>query len=117
MSYKATIVMIFIAFTAGLWVCHRFAAPDTVVAWKDRIVTVTHTIIKPDGTQVSDSTSRQVNTGTLTKTLTKPNWAVGLNYYSISEYGITVDKRMFGDVWLTSGITQKQLSVGIKYEF
>lgn len=117
MSYKATIALILIAFAAGLWVCHRFASPDTVIAWKDRVVTVTHTVVRPDGTQVSDSTRSQVNIGSLTKTLTKPNWALGLNYTTDLTYGLSADRRMFGDVWLTGAVTAKQLSVGIKYEF
>ncbi len=95
---------------------------------QSQIQTVTKTVIKtvkPDGTVTEVSTentrSKDVSTKS-TKTDTsqpKPNYRLGANTDYKLNYGVTVGRRLVGNLWLDSTFkpSTKDLTLGFSYEF
>ncbi len=103
----------------GLAVYKNIGAVETVrEVVKDRIVTVTHTVIKPGGETVVDTVKHEAIDASSAKTVPRQDWAVGLAYGTGLNYGLSVDRRILGNLWITASATQAKVgAIGLKYEF
>jgi len=115
MPIKAIVAVFLLGLGTGVYCTSKFSAPVETI--KDRIVTVVHTVVRPDGTRTIDEVKHETVEAVVPKVGAKPDWALGLTYNSRLETGVTLDRRLLGDFWLTSGATRTQVQVGIRYEF
>lgn len=129
---------------------------ESKTVYKDRVVTVTKTV-KPDGTTTETTKTEEKEGSKETKTASKDtakstvttptlsNYSLGLKYWAslddkldmrkMSNYEVTVGKRMLGEIWLIGGFRpgsearltgdgggssprlDKQVSLGISFNF
>jgi hypothetical protein len=100
----------------------------------DHIVTVTHTVVQPNGEKdtttttsnesiIDDQTSTKTNSSTVT-TYNKPQWKVqglaGLSLNSLSTpiYGIGVERRILGPVFVGAyGKSNSEAGLSLSLEF
>ena len=82
--------------------------PETATVIKDRIVTVTRQIKRPDGT-VERQVERTEDRSKVV-TVAKPNWLAGVQYGVTSDvpyYGVSVHYRVIKDVFVGASVTTR----------
>jgi hypothetical protein len=117
---------ILIAFLAGIAIgivgAEQYNKPLVLTknVVKDRIVTVTKTVTKPDGTTTTLQKQTQKITATAIKSEAKPklDYGISFSYDTNKNIAIGAQRRMLGNLWLTGQISQSNtVSVGVLYEF
>lgn len=122
MNFKILGATVIVSLIAGALLYRHFVSPVEVTkeVVKDRIVTVTHTVKAPDGTETTDSTTTEKHDQTnVAKTMPKQlDWAAGLNYNINRQYSADLARRVLGPVFVVIGIDQVgTASIGVRAEF
>lgn len=115
-----------LTFAAGIYLGKVYYAKvetKTVEVVKDKIVTVTKVVKKPDGTIEENSTVTENKESKATETKTEqkqvaPELLVGVGYTIDKDYTAQVAKRLFGNVYLgVSGSSNGTIGIGLVITF
>lgn len=122
MNFKILGATVVVSLIAGALLYRHFAPSVEVTkeVVKDRIITVTHTVVTPDGTTTTDSTTTEKHDQTsVAKTVPKQlDWAAGLNYNTNQQYSADLARRVLGPVFVVIGIDQAgTASLGLRVDF
>lgn len=90
---------------------------------KDRIVTVTREVSKPDGTRITETIKeelKKVEKSTAVSVVEKQDWAVQALYGIAPEpyYGVGIYRRVLGDLYVGGTLnTREEAAVSLLYTF
>jgi hypothetical protein len=107
----------------GMFLATKFLKPEAIVTEKvvtrDRVVTKTVTVTAKDGSSTTVTESTQDKQSSASKAVvSKKNWNVAAYTFGVQSYGISVQRRILGDIYAYgSAQTNGQLAVGLGFAF
>lgn len=130
MKIKYVLVLAVVSMAVGAAVTRTYlprevVKTETVEVTKEKIITVTHTEKKPDGTEVTDSTKTETrnttesSNSTVTKAPELAQWMVSGGYGVVEQtYSAGVQRRIAGPIWVgAEANTNKEVYIKLAVEF